>query len=136
MAIFSVDAGQLQVLLIKRSNFPQKDKWALPGGFVDLSKDQDLMATAHRKLVEKTGLQSPHLEQVATVGNATRDPRGWAVTALYFALIDFKAFQKIATEQNEYSELRKQTNLKLRANVLLNYISLHYKVMISIFLEF
>ncbi|MEK7741074.1 MAG: NUDIX hydrolase, partial [Pseudomonadota bacterium] len=91
MAIFSVDAGQLQVLLIKRSNFPQKDKWALPGGFVDLSKDQDLMATAHRKLVEKTGLQSPHLEQVATVGNATRDPRGWAVTALYFALIDFKA---------------------------------------------
>ena len=104
MAIFSVDAGQLQVLLIKRSNFPQKDKWALPGGFVDLSKDQDLMATAHRKLVEKTGLQSPHLEQVATVGNATRDPRGWAVTALYFALIDFKAFQQITTEQNEYSE--------------------------------
>ena len=47
-------------------------------------KDQDLMTTAHRKLVEKTGLQSPHLEQVATVGNATRDPRGWAVTALYF----------------------------------------------------
>lgn len=104
MAIFSVDAGQLQVLLIKRSNFPQKDKWALSGGFVDLSKDQDLMATAHRKLVEKTGLQSPHLEQVATVGNATRDPRGWAVTALYFALIDFKAFQQITTEQNEYSE--------------------------------
>ena len=104
MAIFSVDASQLQVLLIKRSNFPQKDKWALPGGFVDLSKDQDLMTTAHRKLVEKTGLQSPHLEQVATVGNATRDPRGWAVTALYFALIDFKAFQQIATEQNEYSE--------------------------------
>lgn len=104
MAIFSVDASQLQVLLIKRSNFPQKDKWALPGGFVDLSKDQDLMATAHRKLVEKTGLQSPHLEQVATVGNATRDPRGWAVTALYFALIDFKAFQQISTEQNEYSE--------------------------------
>lgn len=104
MAIFSVDAGQLQVLLIKRSNFPQKDQWALPGGFVDLSKDTDLMASAHRKLVEKTGLKSPHLEQVGTVGNATRDPRGWAVTSLYFALIDFKAFQRIATEQTEYSE--------------------------------
>ncbi len=104
MAIFSVDAGQLQVLLIKRSNFPQKDKWALPGGFVDLSKDTDLMASAHRKLVEKTGLKSPHLEQVCTVGNPTRDPRGWAVTSLYFALIDFKEFQRIATEQTEYSE--------------------------------
>ena len=104
MAIFSVDSGQLQVLLIKRSNFPQKDKWALPGGFVNLAKDTDLMASAHRKLVEKTGLKSPHLEQVCTVGNPTRDPRGWAVTSLYFALIDFKAFQRIATEQTEHSE--------------------------------
>ncbi|MDR0235597.1 NUDIX domain-containing protein [Acinetobacter sp.] len=104
MAIFSVDAGQLQVLLIKRSNFPQKDQWALPGGFVNLTQDADLMASAHRKLVEKTGLQSPHLEQVATVGNATRDPRGWAVTALYFALIDFKEFQQVAGEQTEHSE--------------------------------
>ena len=105
MAIFSVNAGQLQVLLIKRSNFPQKDQWALPGGFVDLAKDADLMASAHRKLVEKTGLKSPHLEQVGTVGNATRDPRGWAVTALYFALIDFKAFQRVETEQTEYKQV-------------------------------
>ncbi|WP_111858197.1 NUDIX hydrolase [Acinetobacter sp. CFCC 10889] len=112
MAIFSVDAGQLQVLLIKRSNFPQKDKWALPGGFVDLSKDTDLMASAHRKLVEKTGLKSPHLEQVCTVGNPTRDPRGWAVTSLYFALIDFKEFQRIATEQTEYSEWVSITDAK------------------------
>lgn len=104
MAIFSVDAGQLQVLLIKRSNYPQKDKWALPGGFVNLSHDPDLMASAHRKLVEKTGIQSPYLEQVASIGNATRDPRGWSVTVLYFALIDFKEFQKNATEQTEYSE--------------------------------
>lgn len=54
-----MDAGQLQVLLIKRSNFPQKDKWALPGGFVDLTQDADLMASAHRKLVEKRGYNLP-----------------------------------------------------------------------------
>ncbi len=89
MAIFSVFNGQLQVLLIKRPNFPAKDQWALPGGFADLTHDQDLMATAYRKLVEKTGISSPYLEQVASVGNAKRDPRGWAVTILYFALIDF-----------------------------------------------
>ncbi|WP_296278083.1 NUDIX domain-containing protein [uncultured Acinetobacter sp.] len=104
MAIFSVDAGQLQVLLIKRSNYPQKDKWALPGGFVNLSQDPDLMSSAHRKLVEKTGIQSPYLEQVATIGNPARDPRGWSVTVLYFALIDIQEFQKHTTEQTEYSE--------------------------------
>jgi ADP-ribose pyrophosphatase YjhB (NUDIX family) len=58
MAIFSVAKGQLQVLMIQRSNFPEKGKWALPGGFVDLKTDPDLMATAHRKLLEKTGIHS------------------------------------------------------------------------------
>ncbi|TCM67552.1 ADP-ribose pyrophosphatase YjhB (NUDIX family) [Acinetobacter calcoaceticus] len=88
MAIFAVRDGQLQVLLIQRSNYPAKDQWALPGGFVDLNADPDLMASAQRKLFEKTAIKSPYLEQVSSVGNATRDPRGWSVTVLYFALID------------------------------------------------
>lgn len=104
MAIFSVDANALQVLLIKRSNYPEKGRWALPGGFVDLIQDSDLMASAQRKLFEKTGLKSPHLEQVATIGNNSRDPRGWAVTTLYFALIDFKEFERTATTQQEESQ--------------------------------
>ncbi len=104
MAIFSVDQGQLQILLIKRSNYPYKDQWALPGGFVDLNQDQDLMSSAHRKLLEKTGVKSPYLEQVASVGNMTRDPRGWSVTVLYFALIDFQEFKKLEIEHNEYNE--------------------------------
>ncbi|GAC1379247.1 MAG: NUDIX domain-containing protein [Aquirhabdus sp.] len=94
MAIFSILQGRLQVLLIRRANFPSKGEWALPGGFINLATDQNLSATAHRKLFEKTGISSPYLEQVATVGNATRDPRGWSVTALYFALIDFNAFNE------------------------------------------
>ena len=104
MAIFSVAKGQLQVLMIQRSNFPEKGKWALPGGFVDLKTDPDLMATAHRKLLEKTGIQSPYLEQVETIGNQHRDPRGWSITALYFALIDFEKFAIQATGTAEYSQ--------------------------------
>lgn len=115
MAIFSVDQGQLQILLIKRSNYPQKDQWALPGGFVDMVQDQDLMASAHRKLVEKTGIQSPYLEQVASIGNATRDPRGWSLTVLYFALIDFQAFkyQENHSEHSEWICLDKALKLNL-----------------------
>ncbi|AXI04153.1 ADPR responsive transcriptional repressor NtrR [Aquirhabdus parva] len=104
MAIFSVLAGRLQVLLIQRANFPRKGEWALPGGFINLVSDQTLLATAHRKLFEKTGIASPYLEQVATIGNATRDPRGWSVTALYFALIDFKAFQQQESQLLEHCE--------------------------------
>ncbi|RSN80365.1 NUDIX domain-containing protein [Acinetobacter baumannii] len=104
MAIFSVAKGQLQVLMIQRSNFPEKGKWALPGGFVDLKTDPDLMATAHRKLLEKTGIQSPYLEQVETIGNQHRDPRGWSITALYLALIDFEKFAIQANSTAEHSQ--------------------------------
>ncbi len=88
MAIFAIIAGQLHVLLVERSNFPAKGQLALPGGFIDEVNDLDLAATAHRKLFEKTGIRSPYLEQVETVANASRDPRGWSVTILHFALID------------------------------------------------
>lgn len=104
MAIFSIMENQLKVLLIKRANYPQKGEWALPGGFINLATDPTLLATAHHKLFEKTGVSSPYLEQVATVGNATRDPRGWSVTALYFALIDFNAFHQQESQRLEHCE--------------------------------
>ncbi|OZG74180.1 NUDIX hydrolase [Hahella sp. CCB-MM4] len=87
MAIFTVQDQQLQVLLVKRALHPAKGQWALPGGFIDMKKDQSLSDTAYRKLKEKTGVDTPYLEQVATFGNASRDPRGWSLTVSYFALI-------------------------------------------------
>ncbi|AOA59934.1 ADPR responsive transcriptional repressor NtrR [Acinetobacter larvae] len=107
MAIFALNAGQLQILLIKRSNYPAKDHWALPGGFVDLKQDQDLMASAKRKLLQKTGVDSPYLEQVVSIGNAQRDPRGWSITVLYFALIDFNT----VIQHNDHLEYSEWVNL-------------------------
>lgn len=91
MCIFAVVDADLKVLLVKRAGQPFKDKWALPGGFTDPKKDNSIEDTAFRKLFEKTGISSPYLEQVQSIGNSHRDPRGWSVTVLYFALIDFLA---------------------------------------------
>jgi 8-oxo-dGTP diphosphatase len=104
MAIFSIIDGQLKVLLVERSNFPAKGELALPGGFVDEVRDADLLETAHRKLTEKTGIESPYLEQVATIGTSTRDPRGWSVTILHFALIDSSAVVSTAASVAEVSK--------------------------------
>jgi 8-oxo-dGTP diphosphatase len=93
LVIFSILKGSLHLLIIERENFPAKRQWALPGGFVDLRRDKDLETTARRKLREKTGLTLAHIEQVQTVGNAARDPRGWSLTTLYFALIDATALE-------------------------------------------
>lgn len=89
IAIFTLHEESLKVLLVKREEFPEKGKWALPGGFVDMAQDISLEATATRKLMEKTGVESPYLEQLGTVGNTRRDPRGWSVTVVYFALIPY-----------------------------------------------
>ncbi|MCK5726166.1 MAG: NUDIX hydrolase [Thiotrichaceae bacterium] len=85
--LFTYHEDQLKVLLVKRANHPDIGLWGLPGGFVDQENDQSLEQTALRKLNEKTGVIPPYLEQLYTVGNATRDKRSWAVTVCYTALI-------------------------------------------------
>jgi len=90
VAIFSVRNDELQVLLVQRPSEPGEPfpgQWALPGGFVDVTRDSTLQACAARKLNEKTGVASPYLEQLGSWGGATRDPRGWSSTHVYFALL-------------------------------------------------
>ena len=90
IAIFAIIEQKLHVLMLKRATEPELDLWALPGGFINLQHDIDLEQCAKRKLQEKTGVNAPYLEQVMSIGNATRDPRGWSVTILYFALLDYQ----------------------------------------------
>lgn len=90
LVILSVREDELTVLLVRRPSQvgePYPGKWALPGGFIDTSRDHDLEACARRKLMEKTGVDAPYLEQVGSFGSATRDPRGWSATHVYFALV-------------------------------------------------
>jgi 8-oxo-dGTP diphosphatase len=90
IVIFTVLDEQLQVLLVQRPAGPEEpypNAWALPGGFVDVDKDDSLEACARRKLLDKTGVRSPYLEQLGSWGGKTRDPRGWSATHAYFALL-------------------------------------------------
>jgi 8-oxo-dGTP diphosphatase len=90
VVIFTVLDDKLQVLLVQRPSDqtePFPNMWALPGGFVDVEKDRDLLECAERKLKEKTGVVTPYLEQLGSWGGAKRDPRGWSATHVYFALI-------------------------------------------------
>jgi ADP-ribose pyrophosphatase YjhB (NUDIX family) len=90
VVILSASTNALEVLLVRRPDIadePFPNAWALPGGFIDTTRDADLEACALRKLREKTGVQAPYLEQLGSWGNAKRDPRGWSATHAYFALI-------------------------------------------------
>ena len=85
--IYTVFDGVLKVLIVKREHHPFQGKWSLVGGYVDLDNDNALEDTAKRKLEEKTGVKTPYLEQFCSFGNKSRDPRYWAITTVYFALI-------------------------------------------------
>jgi 8-oxo-dGTP diphosphatase len=83
VAIFTVDEGRLQVLLIRRSAEPFLDQCSLPGGL--LTRRETLDDAAVRKLDDETGLTDVFLEQLFTFCDL--DGRGSIATA-YFALVD------------------------------------------------
>lgn len=77
---------RLQVLLIERSAEPQKGKWSLPGGFVNI--DEEIGANVLRKLKEKTGVSGDfYTEQLYTWGNIDRDERGRVISVSYMGLV-------------------------------------------------
>ena len=82
---------RLKVLLHRRPAEPHAGAWALPGGFIHPQDDATAWHAAERVLRHKTGLVSPYLEQLATYSGAERDPRGWSVSIVYFALVDADA---------------------------------------------
>jgi 8-oxo-dGTP diphosphatase len=85
-AVFAFSDDRAKLLLIRRKHEPYKDHWALPGGFVDM--DEDLPDAAARELAEETGLTNVPLEQLRAFGKAGRDPRGRAITVVYFGIAE------------------------------------------------
>jgi len=85
IVIFTIQAGELKVLLVKRRIAPFLGQFAIPGGFV--LENEDLDQAALRELREETGVSDVYLEQLYSFGKPDRDPRGRVVTVAYFALV-------------------------------------------------
>jgi 8-oxo-dGTP diphosphatase len=86
LAVFTVRAGLLTVLLIQRRDHPYRGYWALPGGFVRASESAG--DAALRELAEEAGVTTftGHLEQLATYSAPDRDPRMRVVSVAHVAL--------------------------------------------------
>lgn len=88
--IATVDIGVIaenKILLIKRGKDPCKGCWALPGGRIE-QKDKDILTAARRELKEETALDNIELQYVKSIGNNTRDPRGFCITNIFLAKLD------------------------------------------------
>ena len=94
MSVSSEDTGnyrklsekKFSILLVKRDNYPFKDKWCLPGGFININETLD--EAAKRILKNETNLKDIYIEQLYTFSDVNRDPRMRVVSTSYMALVD------------------------------------------------
>lgn len=85
VVLFTIRAGDLAVLMIRRGGPPFKGQWALPGGFVE--ENESLEHAASRELKEETGIEQAALEQLGAFGDPGRDPRGHTVSVAFYAFL-------------------------------------------------
>ena len=94
------------VLLVKRDNYPFKDKWCLPGGFIRV--DEELEEAPKRILREEANVKNIYLEQLGTFGGIKRDPRMRVLSTSYMALIDKNQLEDKLGENASWFKIRKE----------------------------
>ena len=114
----------LQVLLIKRDEYPYKGKWSVPGGFVKM--DESLEEGALRKLKEKTGIENVYLEQLYTFGEVDRDPRTRIISIGNLALISKDSIIYSENAENKETKWFWVDKILEKKEVSDNYITKKY----------
>lgn len=110
VALFWVDDVGLKVRLVKRSEEPFARRWALPGGILKPHLDNSLMSAARRVLAHKVSVELLHVAEVATFSGPNRDPRGWSIAALFYALLPKDKINALARNKVEAVEWASATS--------------------------
>lgn len=74
----------LEVLFIRRGQWPYEGSWALPGGFIRPTESVD--EGARRELREETALESVHLIPVGVFSKPDRDMRAWIISNAFVSV--------------------------------------------------
>ncbi|EPY2275784.1 NUDIX hydrolase [Clostridium sporogenes] len=92
----------LQVILIKRDDYPYIGQWALPGGFIGI--EEGLEVSARRKLKDKTGIDNIYTEQLYTFGDVDRDKRTRVISVGNIALVEKSSIRFKEVDSQKKSE--------------------------------
>ena len=94
LVVFGYHETDLFVLLLNRKEEPFKNRWTLPGAFLQM--DELFRDTCTRLLKTKLGMTNLYLEQLYSFDQVERDPRGRVISITYYALVNPKKFEVVA----------------------------------------
>ncbi|XID94000.1 NUDIX domain-containing protein [Paenibacillaceae bacterium WGS1546] len=77
---------ELQVVLLRRTEWPYEGGFALPGGFA--KENESIRECACRVLRTETGVAEEEIDFFNEYSDPGRDPRGWVVSHGFFALVN------------------------------------------------
>ena len=110
---------KMSILLVKRNDYPYKDKWCLPGGFVN-PETETLEECAKRVLKTETNLSNIYIEQLYTFDSLERDPRCRVVSTSYIALIDKNRLSDKVNQNASWFNVSLYDNKEDTINVVLD----------------
>ena len=100
ISIFTIDKGQLQVLLLRKKTEPYNGYWILPGCY--LKNDETLEGNVTDAVLDITGLLSVYIEQCYTFSSLDRNPEGRVIATSFIGLVDSKSVEIKREERPEY----------------------------------
>ena len=108
--IFTIEKGRVKVLLIKRSNEPYKDYWALVGGAV--YNNETLDNAMLREIKEKTYIDNINIYKANIFDKVDRSPLLRMLCISYIGIVDSKKVN-----------IKKITDMIVKTNILKNFYS-------------
>lgn len=91
ISIFSVEKGDLKILLVKKQEDPYKGYWVLPRGI--LTNSETLEENIEKTLYNETGLKDVKVEQCKMFSKIDRNPNARVIGASFIGLIDAKSIE-------------------------------------------
>ena len=98
VVILTLRDDVLHVLLSRRKADPYNGSMALPGGYIHVDKDDDMMSAVKRVFRDKIGFACGYLEQLYTFGGKFRDPRGWSLSVAYLSVMPYRQLEGILNQ--------------------------------------
>lgn len=102
ISIFTIDKGEVKVLLIRKKTEPYKGYWVLPGEYILNSETiEDCITDA---VYDKTGLLNIYIEQCFTCSAIDRDPDDRVIATNFLGLVDAKSAEIMREERNHETQ--------------------------------